>query len=532
MTTLLDDTEAVIDRIKSLPDIKFPKLKYWNYDACEYHAEVGPQPDCKWQLCGGDLFSHQRVTATWLLARKKGIVASVPGSGKTNSLLAAICVLKERNLLPNRAIIIPETAAVGQWSCEVSRWAPGLKVIAVDGSIPKKKRIAMYASQWDVAIIGSHCANSDVKNLEKLEPTLLATDDVDPLLNHDTVTHRAINKLSKKTTYSVTMNATVIQMRLEQAHAALTPADGYRLFGDLTSFTNRHIQTTWIPEYDDHGRATRSVKTTGYRRLDEFGKKFHTVYFRHTLDDLDIDMPELMPPTVEWVDLSPSQRERYEELQAGVMTLLREEGPKIKQVTAFSKFTYGQMICAGLPALGEPDGKGASPKLDRFFRLKTTAWEDEKVIVFMKNIGMIKAAAARAQHLGIKYSVVIGKQHMSKEQRDDQIKKFRVEDDCQLLFGTTTIERSLNLQSARIVAAIDLQLNPARVQQLIGRAQRAGSSHDKMFMFNFLTNNTIEEKYLAVLARRQGLHNAVTGDEIEIFGALSPMELLMLFRKD
>ena len=530
MTNLLLDSKLeLLERIKNSKDINIPPMQYWNYNACPAHTEIGPQVDCKFQACGGDLFAHQRVAAAWLYAVERGLLADDPGVGKTNTILALIALLKEKNALTKRALIIPQTPSVTQWAHEITRWTK-LKVVAVDGSIPKAKRISLYATtSWDILVVGSHCAISDKAQLVQRGPyDVVVTDDVDPLLNHDNATHQAIEQIARGATRSFTVNATALQMRLEQLHAALVPAGGHDIFGSLDAFKRRYVQTENVLVVEN-GKVSYTKKDTGYKHQTEFKRKFSSTYMRRRATDLDdIRMPELMPPVIEWLEMSAPQRARYTELQEGVLRLLREEGEQVKHLTALTQFTYGQQICAGLPALKEPDGPYASPKLDRLFHYMNTVWADRKVVVFAKNVGMVRAGLMRAQAQGIGAAVVWGQQ--KKDSRTEQIRRFREIDNVQLMFGTVSIERSLNLQVANTVVGLDLQLNPARVKQLLGRVQRAGSSHDHVYMFNFMMSNSQESRYQEVLMRRQALFDNTFDETSEIFESLPPLELLRLMQ--
>lgn len=536
MTDLLvseqDRRIAVAERIKAHTDIALPRLRYWNYDACDAHRDLGPQVDCRFRACGGDLFSHQRVAIAWLYARCKGLLADDPGCGKTNSVLGLIALLKERGELTRRAVIIPNTPAVVQWGEEARRWTKGLKIVVVDGTIPRSKRVNLYAQDFDILVMGQHVAMKDSDLLDRIAPfDLVVSDDVDPLLNHDNATHRIINKISDNATRAFTLNATVLQVRLEQLHAALTPAGGHDVFGSLMQFKRRYEQSEMVTTYEG-GRAKKSRQVTGYRRMDELKAKTTPLYLRRRATELtDVRMPMLMPPQTVWLEMSPAQRLRYQELQDGIVKLIRDEGEHVKHLNALTQFLYGQQICAGLPALGEPDGPGVSPKLDWLFDRLNTVWheDDRKVIVFVKNVGMVRACIERSRLHGIGMSMVWG-QKQNSTQRQEQVAKFWEDPTCRLMVGTTSIERSLNLQVANTVVALDTHLNPARMKQILGRAKRAGSAHERVFMFTLLMQDTQEERYLKILAQRQAINDAVFEEDSDMYEKLSPLEMLQLIR--
>lgn len=520
------------NRIKALPDVKLPQLSYWNYDPCPHHRGVGPQPDCPYRACGGDLFTHQRVGVSWLYAVRKGLLADDPGLGKTNQILALIALLKERGELHRRAVIIPQSAAVGQWAEECARWIPAMKTIMIDASkMTKAKRIAIYASEWDILIIGDRTAINDVEELTAIGPfDVVASDDVDPLLEHSNATHRAIRDISVNATRSFTLNATSLQIKLQQIHGALVPADGVDILGTLPRFEHRFVDTQYVTEFDEFGRKRSSRKAMGIKNSEELKEKLRGVYLRRKATELnDIRMPMIMPPQIEWLEMSQQQRIRYTELQDGVLRLMRDEGVEVKRVAAITKFNYGQQICTGLQALGEPDVPGNSPKLDRLFQRLDDVWSDRKVIVFAQNLGIVRAAIQRVQERDWDMALIWGEKQ-NKVQREEQKAKFWEDPNCRMIMGTKAIIRSHNLQVSNTVVGLDTPLNPATIRQFVGRAARAGSAHDRVWLYQFMMQDTQESRYWDILRRRQALYDVVFEDESQIFEALSPLELLQLVR--
>ena len=517
--------------IKALDDVlSFPRLAYWNYDACEYHKDLGPQVDCQYQLCGGDLFSHQRVGLTWLYAVQKGLLADDTGIGKTLQILALLALLKEKHELRRRAVIVPTSPATKQWGKEIARWVPGIRSLVVNSRMPKAKREQAYATSWDCLVIGDRLLLSDIEFLEKIAPfDVVVSDDVDPLLKPDNETHKTFMRLAEGAKYSFTVNATVIQTDLAQLHSAYKPAGGYDIFGSLENFEARYRKTEYVKRFDERtGKTTRRREKSGWKHVDEMRAKMAPYILKRKATELtDVRMPMVMPPTIEWLEMSQAQRIRYQELQEGVMRLIRDEGEHVKHVTALAKFTYGQQICAGLPALGEPDGPGASPKLDRLFYLLNTVWADRKTIVYVKNVGMVKAAIARAHSFGYDCALIWG-QKQNDKQREEQKEKFWFDPNCRFLIGTTALERGHNLQISNNVCAIDQQLNPARMYQLLGRSKRAGSSHDRVWMTSFMMTETQEEKYNDIQRERQAVADVMFGEQNELFEALPPLRLLQL----
>lgn len=533
--------DASAERIRVSADVRLPELELWNTGPCQYHDV--PTPTCEYRLCGGPLWAHQRVGVAWLYARRRGLLADGTGTGKTNQIWALLALMKQRGELTDRALIVCQTPAARQWLQEGHRWVPRMHIEGALSGMTRRERIERYSHNWDALVIGSHMALRDIDMLERLAPSTLIIDDVDALLNHENATHRALNRLALNADRRIVINATTIQIRLQQLHAALTVTDGHDKFGDLNAFERRYVRTEKISIWDKKRGKKRSVtKTIGYKNMGEFKRHFTPMVLRRTDDQLtDVNMPTVMPPQDIWLEMTKDQRARYEELRKGVLRVLAEEGDKVKKVKALAMITYGQQICAGLPALRvthkdadgndvlvgyEADGAGKSAKLDWLEHQIATEWQHEKLVVFIKNIGMVEAFEKRLANMGVGSACIRGGQNS--EQRQGQIDAFWNDPNCKVMIGTSAIERSLNLQVAGHLVFVDLHLNPARVAQIVGRIKRGGSRHSHIFVHNLLMEDSQEEGYMHVLRTRQALADFVFDEASELFEQLAPGQLLEL----
>lgn len=548
----LQEAERKAEMIRTLSDLQIPHLDYWNYTACQHHG--APDPMCSYRLCGGDFWAHQRVGISWLYARQRGLLADDTGLGKTNVAYGLLALLKQRGELTGRALVVCQTPAAKQWLREGHRWVPKMHVTAALSGMTKSQRVGKYTENWDVLIMGYHMMMKDIEMLVKLAPDVLIVDDVDPLLNHASQTHHDLNRLAEIATRRVVMNATAIQIRLQQLHAALTLTDGHEKFGSLGAFERRHVKQEPIVIWNARsGRKMRQMKTIGYKNVDELKSKVTPMILRRKAENLtDVSMPEVMPPCDVWLELHPEQRARYKTLQQGVLKLIAEEGATLKKVKALAQVTYGQQICAGLPALRlhekqivvksengqmfeveedvhvgwEADGPGKSVKLDWIMDKVQGEWQGEKLVVFIKNVGLVEALRQRLDNIGVGVATIQGGQNA--RQRDSEIDRFWDDPKCLVMIGTSAIERSLNLQCSQRLIFVDLYLNPARVHQTVGRIKRGGSKFKHVFIYTLLAEDSQEEGYHAVLETRQALADYVFDDVSELFDQLDPMKLLEL----
>lgn len=545
MTEVLVPTQRDIwrsaQRIKDYPRVNLPVLTDWNYGPCEAHSE--PQADCEYRACGGPLFDHQTTTVAWLYAVKKGILASEPGSGKTNSILATLCLAKQRGESLRSLLVVP-TTSVGQWQAETARFAPGLKTVAVNAKMDKAQRIALYSNPfWELLIIGFHLATRDRDALEYIEPRQLISDDVDPLLNSSNATHRAIVGLAETADRVIVANATNLQTKLSQLWCASRPIGGTLnpIWRNEKSFKERYTQKNRVeviigyeddPDRPGHHRPIRrnTLKTMGHKNLDEFKAVYQPMQIRHRYEDLtDLRIPDVVNERV-YLELYPAQRAKYAELQEGVLRLQKEDQPEQqRQVSAMTAWLHGAQVCAGLPALEEPDGPEASSKLDWTVNA-IRRWSDRKIVVYARNVGTIRALQNRLEEAGVGHETIWG-QDARQDARQAAIKRFWEDPECRVMILSAAGERSLNLQNAQVLILIDLQLNPARVHQIMGRVRRAGSPHERVFAFTLLAVDTQEDRYQTQLAARQALFDAVHDeDHGDMFERLSPDDLFRLIR--
>lgn len=559
-----EQRERIAWAIHEAPDWELPNLSAWNYSLCRVHARgwentivkdgeeisyteyTKPKPGCR--SCGIHPHSHQRISICWLYFRKKALLADTPGSGKTTSAGGLVAMLIETGELSlfrdrsdafggmGRVLIVPRSPALHQWRKELLRMIPSLNVLVAEGT--RKQRIQMYQQPWQVLLIGPEMFQNDADLLERFDYSLVLTDDIDPLRNRETKTSyhldrigaRGTEGLSPGTDRYVIMTGTPLQKRLQELHCVLDGIGGIQALGNYETFLKRHVRTETVEDFNrSTGRSERREQVVGYRNLGHVIRQIAPMYLRRTADDLkDVNLPAIMPNDV-MLELYPRQREKYRELQRGVLQILREEGDvQTKRPEALAKLHYGAAICAGLAALGEEDVPGSSVKMDWLMHhLTEGSLQDEKVVVFARLKNSIRALQRRLEAQGIGYVTVWGEEN-DKNKRAESQERFWEDSNCRVLLGTTAIEQSLNLQVSRHLVNIDMILNPARMEQLAGRIRRDGSAYSHVFVHNLLTVNTQEERYLPLLEREAALASHIWGEESQLFAALSPLELLNL----
>lgn len=532
-----DNLEQVSARVKIAADIELPELKCWNYAPCRKHRrwetpegvvrQNVPKPGCR--DCGLHPRKHQRVGATWLYLQKKALLADSCGTGKTAHLGLLIAMMQETLEIHSQArvVLVCRSAAVYQHVAELRRMLPMAHVAAAVGA--KRKRMETYVSGWDVLVIGQHMFLRDVDILMQFSLALLAIDDVDALRTRSSKTAWAIKRVAARTPRCVVMTGTPLQKKLHELYSVLEPLGGRTVFGSEAAFMRRYVKTENMVVWTNTGRRMTIPKVVGYQNVRECADKLQPFALRRTAADIeDVDLPAVISSNV-YLELTPAQRSRYDELKEGVIQIVSDEGVQVKQATALSKIHYGAKICTGLAALGEDDTPGTSVKLDWVMDKVGPDGDlgSEKVVIFLGYKTSIRALQARLDAVGVGYVTIWGDEP-DKAKRAEAIEKFWTDPSCRVLLGTQAIEQSLNLQVANHLINVDMILNPARMEQLAGRIRRDGSAHTSVYVHNLLTLDTQEERYIPLLEREQALIDTVWDESSELFESLSPLALLTL----
>lgn len=98
------------------------------------------------------------------------------------------------------------------------------------------------------------------------------------------------------------------------------------------------------------------------------------------------------------------------------------------------------------------------------------------------------------------------------------IDRFRNQPASRLLLSSEVGSEGLDFQFCGVLINYDMPWNPMQVEQRIGRLDRFGQVHDKIRIYNFYIENTIETRILYRLYDRINIFKAAVGDLEAILG--------------
>lgn len=160
-------------------------------------------------------------------------------------------------------------------------------------------------------------------------------------------------------------------------------------------------------------------------------------------------------------------------------------------------------------------------KLDAFlYALRNLEQEapEAKIIVFSffkKTLEYLYRRLAATEY-GRRVDVIHG--DIKPDMRQKIIRRFRETDKIKLLLSSEVGGEGLDFEFCSVIFNYDLPWNPMRVEQRIGRLDRYGQKHQKILIYNFSMEGTIDSEILHRLYRRINIFERYIGDLEAILG--------------
>ena len=205
----------------------------------------------------------------------------------------------------------------------------------------------------------------------------------------------------------------------------------------------------------------------------------------------------------EWIELTPEQRKRCDEVKAGVLS----QGPNQRPIDLLARLVYQLEICNAV-SLVDPSCSDPSPKVDKIRELIKTKYSNEKLVIFSNFTAMNQRIIRMLDEEKIPHFEIVGK--MTANAKNEARKKFR---DCSyaVMIISTAGEMGLNLQSAGVMIIVDRLYNPSRMTQIVGRIKRQGQKRERVDIVNLIMKDSVEEYVLNILRAKKELYDFIFG---------------------
>ena len=452
--------------------------------------------------------------------RLGGVLADDMGLGKTLQTLALLCSLREdppatddggtRQRAP--FLVVAPSSVVSNWAMEAARFAPGLKTVAVAETF---KRSGLNPAEEfagaDLVVTSYALFRLELEQYQKLSWDALVLDEAQFVKNHQSKAYQAARKLDAP--FKLAITGTPLENNLMELWALLSiVAPG--LFpspGKFAEYYRRPIEL--------HGHP---------KLLAKLRQRIRPLMLRRTKEQVVKELPPKLEQVLT-VELNPRHAKAYQ-------THLQRERQKIlglledankHRFTIFQSLTLLRQMALD-PSLVDPELSGVrSSKLDVLFeQLEDVLAEGHRALIFSQFTGFLGKVRERLDAAGVQYAYLDG----ATRQRADVIRSFKEGDAPLFLISLKAGGFGINLTEADYVFLLDPWWNPASEAQAVDRAHRIGQDKQVM-VYRLVAKDTIEEKVMALKAKKSKLFDSVAGDEALASTHLTADDLAGLFRE-
>jgi len=457
---------------------------------------------------------YQKHGVYWMnfLARNGlgGILADEMGLGKTLQALAAV------QALGGKAMIVCPSSLVYNWQREAERFTPERRVLAIEG--PRRQELfGKPLAEADLVITSYPLLRRDADQYRPYHFDSAILDEAQHIKNPDS--QNAQSAFAIRAKHRFVLTGTPVENSVRDLWALMNfVMPGY--LGTRNDFRERYEQPiNTQPGGPEHARLVKRIKPFVLRRL----KK--TVI---------TDLPDKIEQ-VSYCELSEAQADVYTELLTAtrrqVADLASEKDQKKARIVMLTALLRLRQACCDLRLLKLSDdaegakapqpAENASSKIGLLGELLEEALDGgHRVLVFSQFATMLGYLREWLTASGIEFCHLDG----STKDRAAQVDRFQKGDTPVFLISLKAGGVGLNLTAADTVVHFDPWWNPAVEAQATDRAHRIGQKK-VVTAYKLIARGTVEEKILALQARKRQVIDATIESEQPLMQGLSISEI-------
>lgn len=465
----------------------------------------------------GTLRPYQLRGLEWLIFMQRigvgACLADDMGLGKTIQLIAVLLAERRGDAPVGPTLIFAPMTVVGNWQREISRFAPGLKVLIHHGGERLSGDAFVEAArEHDVVITTYALGHRDFPNLARVSWHRLVLDEAQKIKNPAAAQTISIRALAA--THRVALTGTPLENHLSELWSIMDMLNP-GLLGSAARFRKRFAVP--VERLGDVERAAQ------LRQL------IHPFVLRRVKNDPDVscDLPEKMEMQV-YCNLTPEQAVLYEQIVESALGEIESAAGIRRRGVILAALTRLKQIC-NHPVHYLRDGTsldGRSGKCERLIEmLEEVLAEGDAALVFtqFREMGdLLQRMLVERLHTEVLFL------HGASTARSRQMMIDRFQDPASgvrvFLLSLRAGGLGLNLTAANHVFHFDRWWNPAVETQATDRVYRIGQTR-RVQVHKFVCLGTIEERIDKMLTEKLVLAERIVGSGDEWLTELSTEEL-------
>ncbi|MBD1586479.1 DEAD/DEAH box helicase [Pseudomonas typographi] len=421
-----------------------------------------------------------------------GVLADDMGLGKTLQALAHVLCEQQAGRLDHPAMVVMPTSLVPNWLDEAARFAPSLRVLALQGS--GRKKYFDRLGHYDLLLTTYALLPKDIEQIAGLKLHVLILDEAQYIKSPGSKAAQAARRF--KARQRLCLTGTPLENHLGELWSLfhfLMPG----WLGDAKTFAAQYRVP--IERHDDE------------QRLAHLNRRIKPFLLRRTKEQVATELPA-KTEIIQWVELNNAQRDLYETVRLAMDRKVREQiqrsGIARSQIIILEALLKLRQVCCDLRLAGETPARGSSSgKLDSLMEMiERLASEDRRILLFSQFTSMLSLIEAELTARGIDYALLTG----ATRDRRAPVTAFQEGRKRIFLISLKAGGVGLNLTAADTVIHYDPWWNPAAEQQATDRAYRIGQNKP-VFVYKLITRGTVEEKIAQLQQEKSALAAGVLG---------------------
>jgi superfamily II DNA or RNA helicase len=419
-----------------------------------------------------------------------GVLADDMGLGKTLQALALMVHAREHDRHDGPFLVVAPTSVVENWAIECRRFAPGLSVATITGTTARRgSELAALAGESDVVITSYALFRLEYGDYAALRWAGLFLDEAQFAKNRTSQAYQRAKALPVR--FKVAMTGTPMENNLMELWSLLSITSP-GLFPNPERFGEYYR----IP-IERHGDAERLVL---------FRRRIRPLMLRRTKEQVADDLPDKTEQVLE-LELNPRHRKLYQTYlqreRQKVLGLLGDMGRNRFEI--FRSLTLLRQAALDVSLIDPEHADVPSTKLDALMEmLGEIAADGHRVLVFSQFTRFLGLARHRLSEAGVAHCYLDG----STRDRAGVISEFRTGTAPVFLISLKAGGFGLNLTEADYCVLLDPWWNPATEAQAVDRIHRIGQTR-KVMVYRLVARDTLEEKVMALKARKASLFTSV-----------------------
>ena len=442
--------------------------------------------------------------------RLGGILADDMGLGKTLEALALICHARQADPAGPPFLVVAPTSVAPNWVAESARFAPGLKVVVITDTLARSGTdLAEVIAGADVVVTTYTLLRLDFDAHLAAEWSGLILDEAQYTKNHQSKIYQCVRRL--RAPFKVAITGTPMENNLMELWSLLSiTAPG--LFPSPVRFRDYYA---------------RPIERQGDAELlAQLRRRIRPLLKRRTKEQVAADLPAKQEQVLE-VELHPRHRKLYQ-------TYLQRERQKVlgllhdinaNRFTILTSLTRLRQLSLHAALIDSAQADLPCSKIDTLLdQIQDVAAGGHRALVFSQFTGFLAHVRERLDAAGIRYCYLDGKTR----DRAAVLRRFKDGTDPVFLISLKAGGFGLNLTEADYCFLLDPWWNPATETQAIDRTHRIGQTRNVM-VYRLIAKDTIEEKVMALKARKAELFANVIDDGNVFGGSLDADDIRGLF---